>query len=894
MATIKQIDSGFRQAGYSQGRPKQGQFPDALFPTDWERVGRLYSDEVINQMLFELGEDPAKEIESKTVGFEYLLGAKILEFVLTTGFAIDGRDLNLTSVNIGGINSSFDSAEDYYAGIRDRIKLLQTKARKLGAAVTPFLQLPTNTGGSGGGGLSSVETDDTIDGTGAAGDPLSVAEPYTAAERSKLAGLSNFTLGSAAVNTANIADEAVTTQKLDDVIVERLLPQPTDQASDAGRVAALSSDGSRYILVAQTGGGSTSAQGQADLTYTVITGPISFGGSYTNILTTPQTRDLPAVFYLEVTARAGQQDLYDVFPIRKSQLSADKSYEFGHSRNNSIDVRIFGNRLQIKETGSVSNAFVTVYKAQATRGLKGDEGQPGRDAVIPSKRLLPDPTDDAADSGKIAALNSTGTGYELVTNTGSVNKASVYNQTKDIIKAGSNVTITKNDTNNELTIAASGGTGGGSTTGADNFARARAAANAESITTLQDQCFDLATGEISTGWGLVRNVNQQGGIMVQSGSIPTLTQLKAATYSNDPTSPGGKYIGVRTPRDQGTRNFRVILTSGGPTTFTYTLQVSAMHVVGDDDKWQYSVENLPLGDHVAKVQMQLTGSTKHRGTSIFGGIFDGAIEDGVITAGALAKDSVISGNIAPNSIGTREIKSGVIPTNLKIAAGDVTLTSLANEVSRRLLPLTTAGDDDKVLTVGLNASNLAWRDIPRPKIPASRLTNGSIDTDKLNVNVVKRLLPATIGTKGQILQVNSAGTAVEYATPPDTSSGGGQGFDITAKLEFVNTINRTTPNEYDFVDGSKTTVNYSKPVFVSIWHLDESISTFFVPNNIKSRWSTQLKLKSIGTSGATVGIDVFKGTVSSVANSLKIAPTVRPGSYGGFTTSNKMIVTILH
>ena len=48
---------------------------------------------------------------------------------------------------------------------------------------TAGLLVPTVTGG--GGGLATVATDTTLDGDGSAGDPLSVAEAYTAFERSQ-------------------------------------------------------------------------------------------------------------------------------------------------------------------------------------------------------------------------------------------------------------------------------------------------------------------------------------------------------------------------------------------------------------------------------------------------------------------------------------------------------------------------------------------------------------------------------------------------------------------------------------------------------------------------------------------------------------------------------------
>ena len=54
---------------------------------------------------------------------------------------------------------------------------------------TAGLLVPTVTGG--GGGLATVATDMTLDGDGSAGDPLSVAEAYTAFERSKLASVAS-------------------------------------------------------------------------------------------------------------------------------------------------------------------------------------------------------------------------------------------------------------------------------------------------------------------------------------------------------------------------------------------------------------------------------------------------------------------------------------------------------------------------------------------------------------------------------------------------------------------------------------------------------------------------------------------------------------------------------
>ena len=74
--------------------------------------------------------------------------------------------------------------------------------------------------------------------------------------------------------------------------------------------------------------------------------------------------------------------------------------------------------------------------------------------------------------------------------------------------------------------------------------------------------------------------------------------------------------------------------------------------------------------------------------------------------------------------------------------------------------LTTVTSDSSLTGAGTSTSPLA-------------IADGGVDLDALAAAVAARLLPATLGTKGQVLTVNSAATAVEYATP---SAGGGGPF----------------------------------------------------------------------------------------------------------------------
>ena len=87
----------------------------------------------------------------------------------------------------------------------------------------------------------------------------------------------------------------------------------------------------------------------------------------------------------------------------------------------------------------------------------------GKLAANVAEKLCPDPS--TGTSGQVCARNAAGV-YVLVDqgggSGGTPTQAQVYTQAKEILQAGANVTITEDDTNNELTIAATG-TGGGGT-----------------------------------------------------------------------------------------------------------------------------------------------------------------------------------------------------------------------------------------------------------------------------------------------------------------------------------------------------------------------------------------------------------------------------------------------
>ena len=206
---------------------------------------------------------------------------------------------------------------------------------------------------------------------------------------------------------ASVGSGGITTSLLDSATTERLLPAPTDSSDDGGKFAALKADGTGYELVGS----------RRDISYNTVGSSVSISGTYANILTSAETTVLPDSFYLEIKGTVGSRGLYDVFPVRKAALSANVEYQFAHSPNLGLSVRINNGRLQVKTVGSILSASALVYIAKAAAGPAGPPGP-----VANADRLLPEPTDTSGDAGKIAALNSSGTAYELVAQSGSLSK----------------------------------------------------------------------------------------------------------------------------------------------------------------------------------------------------------------------------------------------------------------------------------------------------------------------------------------------------------------------------------------------------------------------------------------------------------------------------------------
>lgn len=106
--------------------------------------------------------------------------------------------------------------------------------------------------------------------------------------------------------------------------------------------------------------------------------------------------------------------------------------------------------------------------------------------------------------------------------------------------------------------------------------------------------------------------------------------------------------------------------------------------------------------------------------------------------------------------------------------------------------------------------------IPNDFVP--RFSNNTIDLDYLKSEVTNRLLPSALGTAGQVLQVNSGATGVEYATVASGGGGGSGPFTERYKQDITSLIRNNFSSWFGLSISSNPggTVDISLPATVSI------------------------------------------------------------------------------
>lgn len=132
MANQKQIDTAFQLAGYEQGRPTTENIPEPIYPYEMDKIVSLFNDDIISQMLKELGEpETIVDEPSSNNGFEYMFAASILQKISTSDYTSDGRNISLNSITQGGLVSTFESSSVYKQNLRSRISELTKQGRRL-------------------------------------------------------------------------------------------------------------------------------------------------------------------------------------------------------------------------------------------------------------------------------------------------------------------------------------------------------------------------------------------------------------------------------------------------------------------------------------------------------------------------------------------------------------------------------------------------------------------------------------------------------------------------------------------------------------------------------------------------------------------------------------------
>ena len=249
MATSLQINTGFKLAGLIHGRPVAQRDAALIYPLGYFRLEEIFTVEVVDQLLRNIGEDPSILTTSPTKGFEYFLAVEILEFLDGANLTVDGRRLDLTSSSSSDYNATFTDNGEYRRVIKRQIQSLKNQAIRLseipvpivtpsggGSGGTTFVPTQeniyplvkrimvegtattlteddrastiavnaTSTGG-GGGTVLAVTSDSTLTGNGTPVSPLSVAVPFSSTEKTNLLNL--LSAGGGSTTTATRLDD---------------------------------------------------------------------------------------------------------------------------------------------------------------------------------------------------------------------------------------------------------------------------------------------------------------------------------------------------------------------------------------------------------------------------------------------------------------------------------------------------------------------------------------------------------------------------------------------------------------------------------------------------------------------------------------------------------------
>ena len=319
-------------------------------------------------------------------------------------------------------------------------------------------------------GLATVtRSGNTLGGDGTSGSGLKVAD----------GGVGTTQLAAGAVTTAKVGDDQVTAAKIADDVVERLLPAPTDDSTDSGKVAALTADGTAYELatVATGGGGAKGDKGDTgetgpqgapgdadsttgytyhrhiDLTFTAITSATASAASHEETVysatmpggITPGNdfvSEWEGAFHINVDTGGNYVVSmileHDFGSNRRIVASRKYALRLGRSEEATVPLPAFNSRSQVPtgewtdpqgNTVTFTDAdfandvdIVVKLKVERANGASFaidaaslDDGAATFWQIGSAAVRFPAPTDDSDDAGKVVVLNDDGDAYELST-----------------------------------------------------------------------------------------------------------------------------------------------------------------------------------------------------------------------------------------------------------------------------------------------------------------------------------------------------------------------------------------------------------------------------------------------------------------------------------------------
>ncbi|MDE2661245.1 MAG: hypothetical protein OXI45_13655 [Acidobacteriota bacterium] len=178
---------------------------------------------------------------------------------------------------------------------------------------------------------------------------------------------------------------------------------------------------------------------------------------------------------------------------------------------------------------------------------------------------------------------------------------------------------------------------------ADAEAREGVAQNLASIGKLQAATSDLRAGSPATGWSDLTDA-AQGGLVTVSDATEAQARAASGWAAKLSSFLNSRITMARIPATADPRQYRVLITGKQGQVATDLLSHDPRRGANAGGQWHYYYTG-HLGDNVASIQLQATGSAAHVGTSQFGGVLTGSVKAGLIDLDALAA-SVLA-RIAP-------------------------------------------------------------------------------------------------------------------------------------------------------------------------------------------------------------------------------------------------------